>query len=162
MDRLKRWTVVVRNVIIMIWRILPKIWRFSLEICKGFLLMIWEGLQFLGNTIVIFWGTIFKPLYKRFPPSIQWFLYELTPIRIVWEKIFPPPDLEGHRRPATFGLWIIAVYVALFGVASSRYENRVDIIEVRASSIFAQLSSSDYKGALGRIPRVQQMKCPRK
>lgn len=88
---------------------------------------------------------------------------DLTGFRFVWHKIRPPlaNKPEDYRPPVTITLWVVATYVTFFGVASSRYENRVDIIENRANSIFSQLSTSAYKKALSRIPRVQNMICPR-
>ena len=58
---------------------------------------------------------------------------------------------------------LIGIYVALFGIASQRYENRIDIIENRANSVFDQLAvPSAQKKALSRIARVQNMSCPNK
>ena len=50
--------------------------------------------------------------------------------------------------------------MALFTIASQRYENRIDIIENRVNAIFIQLQSPFYKKAFSRMARVQQMKCP--
>lgn len=47
-------------------------------------------------------------------------------------------------------------------MASQQYENRIDIIENRANSIFNQLATDVYKKALGRISTVQNMECPEK
>ncbi len=60
----------------------------------------------------------------------------------------------------TLPLWLIGIYIAFFGIAAQRYENRVDIIENRAKSIFTQLDTSARKSALSRIPRVQNYPCP--
>jgi len=58
---------------------------------------------------------------------------------------------------------LIGIYVALFGIASQRYENRIDIIENRANSILDQLDvPSAQKKALSRIARVQNMSRPNK
>jgi uncharacterized protein YjbI with pentapeptide repeats len=91
----------------------------------------------------------------------KWVFIEFIPIRAIWHKIRPPLE-QGNikRKPATILLYITGIYIALFGVASQRYENIVDIIENRANSIFAQLGTSNYKKALQRIPAVQNMSCP--
>ncbi len=60
----------------------------------------------------------------------------------------------------TLPLWLIGIYIAFFGIASQRYENRVDIIENRANSIFTQLGTSSRKSALSRIASVQNYPCP--
>ena len=52
------------------------------------------------------------------------------------------------------------MYVALFGVASQRYENLLDRIENRANTIYAQLGTSNAQKALELIPRAQRMVRP--
>lgn len=94
---------------------------------------------------------------------IKWLVWDFSGLRYIWGKILPPVDtLTNERRPVTFLLWVIGLYAALFGIASQRYENRIDIIENRANAIFAQLSSPAYKKVLSRIPIVQNMQCPQK
>ncbi len=93
----------------------------------------------------------------------KWLVWEFSGLRNIWEKILPPLDKSTNKRkPATFFLWTIGIYVAFFGVASQRYENRIDIIENRANAIFAQLASRTYKEALSRVAIVQNMPCPQK
>jgi uncharacterized protein YjbI with pentapeptide repeats len=60
----------------------------------------------------------------------------------------------------TLPLWLIGIYIAFFGIASQRYENKIDIIENRSNLIFAQLGTDARKSALGRIPDVQNYPCP--
>ena len=104
-------------------------------------------------------STLFK-IWK----VIIWPFWELMGIRHIWSKIFPPVNRKTGKRPppATILLWTTGIYVALFGIASQRYENRIDIIENRANAMFAQLSTPAAKKALSRIPRIQKMKCPLK
>jgi len=99
----------------------------------------------------------FQWIYKL----ILWIVWDFSGIRFIWGKIYTPIDKETvKRKPITFFLWIFGIYIALFGVSSQRYENRIDIIENRANSIFSQMSTPFYKKALSRIPRVQKMPCP--
>ena len=101
--------------------------------------------------------------YKKLVAFIKWFLWDFSGLRFIWTKIWPP--LEGtppKRRPATFFLWAVGIYMAFFGVASQRYENRIDIIENRANAIFTQLSTPAFKNAISRVPAVQNMWCPEK
>ena len=49
-----------------------------------------------------------------------------------------------------------------YGIASQRYENRVDLIEGRANSILAELSIANKRGVLSRISGVQNLPCPRR
>ena len=76
-------------------------------------------------------------------------------LQFILEKINPS---EKGKLP-TFTLWIIGIYIALFGVASNRYENRVDIIENRINGIYAQISK-DIQVAFKRLVDVQEMICP--
>jgi pentapeptide repeat protein len=92
-----------------------------------------------------------------------YFLYNFSGIRHLWESIICPIDKDTKKwKPSTFVLWTFGLYIALFGIASQRYENRVDQIEIRISSIFAQLSTPFYKNAFSTIDDVQRMSCPLK
>lgn len=97
----------------------------------------------------------------------QYLLWDFSGIRWVWEKIKPPQKGSDAEKnpPSTFVLWasgIFGLYIALFGLTSQRYENRIDVIEYRANSILAQLGTDSHKKALSRIPIVQNMSCPTK
>jgi hypothetical protein len=108
----------------------------------------------------------FLILIKWLIPFIVWLLWDFSGLRFICGKIKPPnkekTDAPGYKPPVTLLIWLIGIYAAFFGVASQRYENRVDKIENRANAIFPQLSTSVYKKALGRIARVQNMGCPYK
>jgi len=88
-----------------------------------------------------------------------WIFWDFSGLRYIIGKIYPPIDPETNKRkPATFFLWLIASYLTLYGIASQRYENRVDIIENRANIVFTQIVSN--KKSLERLPDIQQMTCP--
>jgi hypothetical protein len=90
-----------------------------------------------------------------------WLIFHFSGLRFIWQKISPPGGHSIYEKPpSTFVLWLVSAYVAFFGIASIRYENRIDKIENRAHSIYTQLSTPAYKKALSRIPRVQNMQCP--
>jgi hypothetical protein len=98
-----------------------------------------------------------------FKGAILWLVWDFSGLRFIWEKIIPPDPYDpktNKRKPATFFLWAVGIYITFFVITSQRYENRIDIIENRANSIFTQLGTPNYKKALGRIPRVQNMPCP--
>jgi hypothetical protein len=108
-------------------------------------------------------------LYLSSPEFLKWLYWDFSGIRFVWEKInSPKQEITGnpqYKKPATFFIWVVGLYVAFFGIASQRYENRIDKIENRANAIFAQLSSPSErarKGALSRISRIQNMSSPYK
>ena len=100
---------------------------------------------------------------NRIYDFIKWVVWDFSCLRFIWSKILPPTsESEGGRRPSTFLFWVVGTYVAFFGVASQRYENRIDMIENRANTIFTQLASPAFKSALSRISTVQKMPCRNK
>ena len=81
-------------------------------------------------------------------------MFRYSGMEFIFRKFYP----SKYPQPLPTGLiWLVGIYVAFYGVASQRYENRVDIIENRANSIFTQLATDVYKKALGRIATVQNM-----
>ena len=96
---------------------------------------------------IIFWISFFLiclllyiyRVYNEKPHSHLWILADFFGLRAIWFKISPPYENDTKlKKPSTFIFWIIGIYVAFIGVASQRYENRIDIIENRANTIFAQ------------------------
>lgn len=101
---------------------------------------------------------------KRFLQKINkvmFFIYDFIGLRYIQEMIITPVDEKtGKRKPITFFLWLVGIYMAIFSIASSRYENRVNLIEDRMSAINVGLSAPINKLALGRISQVQNIPCP--
>ena len=85
--------------------------------------------------------------------------YRYLGLEFVYRKFNPS---SPQTIPTGF-IWLIGIYVAFFGVASQRYENRVDLIENRANSILSQLEVPDVRNEiLSSLSRVQNMWCPEK
>ncbi|MCK4765596.1 MAG: pentapeptide repeat-containing protein [Candidatus Aminicenantes bacterium] len=105
-----------------------------------------------------------KSLAKGSGRFLVWLVWDFSGVRYICSKIRPPLESKKPlRKPATFFLWILGIYTALYGITSTRYENRVDIIENRANTIFTHLTiPAMQKKALEKIPRVQDMRCPQK
>jgi uncharacterized protein YjbI with pentapeptide repeats len=107
---------------------------------------------------------------KQYNYFFVWLLWDFSGLRFIWEKIRPPFDEkpQGYRPPSTFIFWatgIFSLYIACFGMASQRYENRVDVIEYRANMIITQIAIADAnirKKALSQFPDIQNMWCPPK
>ncbi|UCF93802.1 MAG: pentapeptide repeat-containing protein [Desulfobacterales bacterium] len=97
---------------------------------------------------------------------ILWLLWDFTGLRFVWEKIRPPIDPAKQKRPpATIMIWalgILGLYIALFGLASQRYENRIAIVENRANAVLIQLATPAFKQAISKVATIQNMDCPPK
>ena len=109
------------------------------------------------------WITDFLWTNKR--KIIIWFLWDFSCLRFAWEKLRPAPDNRppDYRPPSTLLIWasgIFGIYLAVFGVALQRYDNRVNQIENRANAIFMQLATDAKKSAINRIVETQKMKCP--
>jgi len=103
----------------------------------------------------------FLAVFRFIAKFVVWIIWEFSGLRFICEKIVPPKS-EKQKAP-TFFIWLVGIYIALFGIASQRYENRVDVIENRTNAIFAQISNpNSRKPCISRIPRVQNMSCPLK
>ena len=97
--------------------------------------------------------------------KLYWFITEFLPIRYLYEKIMPPPlsvtSNPDYRSPSSILIWIIGIYVALFGLASQRYENRVDVIENRTNALITQLAHSKMQHlAIERVADAQNHYVP--
>ena len=91
---------------------------------------------------------------KRISAVICWVIWDFSGIRFLYEKILPSEDSNGYRKPSTFIFWIIGTYVAFLGVASQRYENRIDVIENKTTAILAQLATDANSFVISRIPAI--------
>ncbi len=87
-----------------------------------------------------------------------WLIWDFPGFRWIWERIWPESARKNKPAP-TITLWLLSVYTALFGIASTRYENQADRIEMRANAIISQLGNNDARpNALAQIARVQRIK----
>lgn len=89
-------------------------------------------------------------------------LYDISGLRFIFIKIYPHKlHFDSDRKtPSTFSIWLIGLYFAAWGIASQRYENKIDVIENRTSILIAQTGTSSFKSAIGRIPNLQQRTIP--
>jgi len=135
---------------------------------KMLLLPIWSILLNFICKKLIWYYFIYKFIWLFI---LKWFLWDFTSIRFIitksWRTIRPPINPEtGKRPPSTFFIWLsgaLSVYVALFSIASQRYESRVDVIENRANTVFSQLSIKEIRTeTLSRVSYIQNMQCPSK
>jgi len=94
--------------------------------------------------------------------KVIWVICNYSGLRLLYYKINPPNGKEPFKKPSSFLLWFVGIYVALYSIASNRYESRFNLISNRVNVIMTQLSSPAYKQALNRIAEVQNMPCPTK
>ncbi|WP_299769732.1 pentapeptide repeat-containing protein [uncultured Pseudoteredinibacter sp.] len=95
---------------------------------------------------------------------LKWF-WEFSGLRFVYRKIRPHTHQEenasGFRKPSTFFLWFIGLWVASYGIASQKYENRLDRAESKLALLASQLYGGQRTQALERLGTVQNTPCPR-
>lgn len=91
--------------------------------------------------------------------TLLWLIWDLPGFNLIFRKIVPFKPGE-ERKITSIGIWVISVYIAAFGLASQRYENRLDVIETRTSIVIAQTGTKALKQALERIPDLQKMRIP--
>ena len=118
-----------------------------------------------GYAVIAFAAIItFISYFDNRRKVLKWLLWDFSGLRFIYGKLNPEKDedlqREGYKRPVTFFLWLIGIYIAAFGIASNRYENKIDKIENRINGIYAQISK-DIHVAFQRIDDVQKMTCPR-
>jgi uncharacterized protein YjbI with pentapeptide repeats len=101
---------------------------------------------------------------RRLLNILKRIFYHYSGAEYVYRKAVPTKKPQPHPLP-TLPLWLMGIYIASFGVASQRYENKIDIIENKANTIYAQLASPDpvTKGmAFRMISDIEKMECPYK
>ena len=77
---------------------------------------------------------------------------------IIW-SLFAHRHRKTEGRPPAGFIWVFVFYFALFGIASLRYENRIDMAENRLADFNTQLQSS-YKSAFEFLPAMQKIQIP--
>ena len=102
---------------------------------------------------------------KYYLKSIVWITWDFSGIRFIYRKINPLNNAEEsqntYKKPSTFFIWFIAtIYVATFGLASQRYEAKLDKIEQKANIVVTQLSATKFEIGSARITSIQSKKCP--
>ena len=100
-----------------------------------------------------------RPFGRKVGPPLWWFIWDFSGLRFIASKIRPPLE-DGKRKPATFFIATISIYLTIFGFTLQRYEDKADSIENKAKIIRSQLNRAQYKVALSRIASVQRTECP--
>ena len=93
----------------------------------------------------------------------HWYFLDKSGLLAIWEHFEPPTEEEkkGRRPPATIVLWFAGIYTAVFGLASARYENAADRLELRASSVVALLANDNVRSqACAQIGEIQGLSVP--
>ncbi|MGD9202880.1 MAG: formylglycine-generating enzyme family protein [Chitinispirillia bacterium] len=114
---------------------------------KKMSIKIFTGMAYFFKEEFIEFSLFIKWIVLKLLVIFKWILLELLGLRFIYRKIIPLTEEEKEkenslkkRSPATFGLWFIGIYVAIFGLASQRYENRLDKIETKSTLVISQLA----------------------
>ena len=84
-------------------------------------------------------------------------LFHYSGLEFIYRKFVPA---EKSTLPTGI-IWLLGIYTAFFGIASQRYENRVDVIENRTNALLVLISNEETRNrAFGRVGQVQAMQCP--
>lgn len=93
---------------------------------------------------------------KRIGEAGKW-IYHYSGVKYIVRKFYPPKDSD--ILPTGF-IWLFGIYIALFGIAFDRYEDRASEIDNLINSLTAQLYTEKGHYALSRIPDIQWQPCP--
>jgi len=94
--------------------------------------------------------------------KIYWYLCQYSGLRYVWCMIDTPIDPDtGRKKPSNFLLWTIGIYVALFGIAFQRYENRINRLEAARNTLIEQLGGSNNSQILTSLADMQLSLAPK-
>ncbi|WP_419656563.1 uncharacterized protein Dvar_56580 [Desulfosarcina variabilis str. Montpellier] len=117
--------------------------------------------------LFIGYGSIFALLWclKKFNSLrefLTWVSWEFSGLRFVYEKVWPPsPNVREQRKsPPTFVIWVVGIYVALYGLAYQRFENARNMLELKTNAVIGQLATQTWRMTLNRIPKLQNSKIP--
>nr|VFJ95213.1 MAG: Pentapeptide repeat-containing protein [Candidatus Kentron sp. H]VFJ95855.1 MAG: Pentapeptide repeat-containing protein [Candidatus Kentron sp. H]VFK02049.1 MAG: Pentapeptide repeat-containing protein [Candidatus Kentron sp. H] len=96
--------------------------------------------------------------------GLPWFLYTLSGLRHIVELIWiKRPNAPDYQKPPTFVLWVVGIYVGLYGIAATNHEAALDRVENRMGALASQLATGDgeaFKKLISQIPRIQWMRTP--
>ncbi len=119
----------------------------------------------MENKDWIILGLAFVPLMLVYLHSynyeVFYFLYNISGIRAIVEKIHPPIEHnKDFRKPSTFVLWMVSIYFVLYGVASSRYEQAVNSLGLQIAGFQTQMATKSRPNACRQIQNLQEALVP--
>ena len=101
---------------------------------------------------------------------LLWLFWDFSGCRWVWEHLFPPMEKEkkkreeqGRRPASTFFIMVLSLYLTLYGIASTRYENAAGRIRAKVNIIINQMSIDKTRlNAIKQVALTQRMMLPKK
>ncbi len=105
---------------------------------------------------------------RRFEQCLLWLVWDFSGARFIWRKLWAEDERAianslNYKKPSTFTLWTIGVYMALYGLTSTKYELALDRAESRMSTVVAQLSTTNdeaFRNLISQIPEIQKIETP--
>ncbi|WP_321404048.1 pentapeptide repeat-containing protein [Maridesulfovibrio sp.] len=111
----------------------------------------------IGIIILILIRNSSRPLYN---------LYHYSGVRLVVEKIFPPSNAvlnaDEYVKPSSFVPWAVSIYVALFSIASARYDRAVNSYEMQIAAWQTQMTTEFRPQVCANLSNLQEIKVPKK
>jgi hypothetical protein len=93
-----------------------------------------------------------KKQFQTIFEKISWYLG----ITFIFRKFKP----KAKSITPTGFIWLLGIYFALYGIASQRYENRLDQLETRISSLLTLTGTDAKKNALSQLIVIQHWGIP--
>ncbi|WP_319780021.1 pentapeptide repeat-containing protein [Maridesulfovibrio sp.] len=108
--------------------------------------------------------SIYKTIRDTPDEKIYQLLANYLGVRAIWEKLHPPTTKRDQNKPkpSTFILWAASVYIALFSVASSRYDRAVNSLAMQISAFQTQMTTNQKAQVCNQIRLIQQNEVPYK
>lgn len=95
---------------------------------------------------------------------LKYIIWDFSGIRLICRKAFPEKlkveNAKDYRKPSSLLLWLIGIYIAAFGLASQKYQNKLQRAEYKVNLMTTQLSTKHFKKVISSVPRLQNLKCP--
>ena len=102
--------------------------------------------------------------FRYVSSKVDWIVWDLSGARFVYQKFHPLTVAEEnrpkYRKPSTFTIWLLALYLAAFMLAAQKFENRLDKVEHKTNILVAQLGTNQFPSVMARVPWLQAELCP--
>lgn len=108
--------------------------------------------------MALIWKTrVFSKVFiKKATMPCRW-VVRYSGLEFIYRKFNPSRDPEP--LPTGF-IWLVSIYIVLFGIAFNMYTNRTTEITNMVNNLMAELKSEGQRMALSKIPNIQWQPCP--
>ncbi|NRG04655.1 pentapeptide repeat-containing protein, partial [Vibrio coralliilyticus] len=110
----------------------------------------YDWVNYIYIAFVIFWIFFTASITKSS-------FFEISSIRVIEAKLRGSNSEESH---SSFFLWLLAIYIGLFGLSSQRYETSIDRLQLKETIFDTYVSSNNVSFALKMIPDIQKSLAP--